>query len=245
MKSNPFKAIYPFVKKYKFSILFYMIVSYFLADFLNTVVNNYMSKEIIDRLTKNAFSFQKDYWIFIVYILTMNSRIILSFITMKAEYNFRINFKEDIKNYYFQKTLKNSINFFNDNMAGTLNSKIRTIANTSVDLIENLGETFSITITVIILMIIFYRVNHLLSWILLAWFCLYSIGSIYFMKKMGIKTQVCTKLENEFYGRLTDSFINVLSVKIFSRENFEKNKMKQTSLKIKKAKSNHYITTTY
>ena len=219
-----------------------MIVSYFLADFLNTVVNNYMSKEIIDRLTKNAFSFQKDYWIFIVYILTMNSRIILSFITMKAEYNFRINFKEDIKNYYFQKTLKNSINFFNDNMAGTLNSKIRTIANTSVDLLENLGETFSITITVIILMIIFYRVNHLLSWILLAWFCLYSIGSIYFMKKMGIKTQVCTKLENEFYGRLTDSFINVLSVKIFSRENFEKNKMKQTSLKIKKAKSNHYIT---
>ncbi len=237
-----FKVVYSFAKKYKFSILFYIAISFFLADFLNIVVNNYMYKEIIDRIAESKFSFKSDYWIFIVYIFTMSSGMFLPFLTMKPEYNFKTKIREDIKNYYFQKTLKNSINFFNDNMAGTLNSKIRTISNSSVDLIVNLGETFSMSLTVIILMMIFFKVNYMLSLILFAWFSLYSIGSIYFMKKMGEKTQLSTKVENESYGKLTDSFTNALSVKIFSRESYEKGKMKEASLKIKKAKSNYYIT---
>lgn len=239
--NNIFKVVYFFAKKYKFSIIFYITISFFLADFLSIIVNNYMYKEVIDRITEGTFSFHKDYWIFIIYIFTMNSGMLLSFLTMKPEYNFRISFKEDIKNYYFQKTLKNSINFFNDNMAGTLNSKIRTITNSSVDLIEKLAETLSISLIVIILMIIFSKVDNMLSILLFTWFCLYSIGSIYFMKKMGEKIQINTKVENESYGKLTDCFTNALSVKIFSRENFEKSKMKEASLKIKKTRSDYYI----
>ena len=243
--NNIFGIILYFIKKYKFSILFFAVFAYLLRDILNLCINSYIYKELINKLTDNNFSFKKDVFIFISYILTINSGVLLSILTTKAEYNFRVKLKEDIKNYYFQKTLKHSIRFFNDNMAGTINSKIRTLSNDIVELLLLVIEIFSISITILILIFIFTKTNYMLSIILLVWFLFYGGGSIFFMKKIGLKVKARTKIENESYGRLTDSLVNILSVKIFSMEKYEKRELKKQTIDIKKENTNYFIFLTF
>lgn len=246
MSSNGiFNIIFYFTKKYKFSILFFAVFAYLLRDILNLCVNNYIYKELINKLTYGDFSFQKDFYVFLGYILTINAGVLLSILTTKAEYNFKVKLKEDIKNHYFQKTLKHSVRFFNDNMAGTINSKIKTLSSDIVELLLLVIEMLSISITIIILIFIFAKTNYMLSLILLVWFIFYGGGSAIFMKKIGDKVKAKTKIENESYGKLTDSFTNILSVKIFSMEKYEKKELKKQSVDIKKENSNYFVFLTF
>lgn len=245
MNNNILSTIYYFSKKYKWSILISIIVYYIIGDFLSLIVNPYIFKEIINKLAQDTFAFHKDYWYFLLFTFTINSRILLSSIITKFEYNFTVNLKEDIKNHYFQRIIKNSIGFFNDNMAGTLNSKIATISNNIVYIIESISSLISISVSAVVLAIMFLKINYVLSLILLVWFIFYSTGYIIFMKKIEDKAQANSHVENESYGKLTDLFVNALSVKIFSRESFEKSNIKKESIKIKKEKTNFYITLTY
>lgn len=236
------KTIWFFVKKYKISLLLYVFVYYLLRDTVYVIGKNYVYQIIINKLTTKSFQMDKDFIIIIMYVLTTSIGMLMSAIAVKSDYNIHVLLKEDIKKYYYQNVLRNSISFFNNNMVGTLNSKIKSISQGMIEISSTFVDALSTGLTAVILSFIFLQINYLLSLILIFWLIYYTSSTIYFMNKLGKKTSEVSEVENRCYGEISDSFVNSLNVKSFSRENYEKYLLKKGIISIIKKKSEYYKT---
>ena len=151
------KTIWFFVKKYKISLLLYVFVYYLLRDTVYVIDKNYVYQIIINKLTTKSFQMDKDFIIIVMYVLTKSIGMIMSAIAVKSDYNIHVLLKEDIKKYYYQNILRNSISFFNNNMVGTLNSKIKSISQGIIEISSTFVDVLSTGLTAIILNFVYIK----------------------------------------------------------------------------------------
>ncbi|GMO63741.1 MAG: ABC transporter ATP-binding protein [Rickettsiales bacterium] len=235
------KSLSPFLLRYKWSLLGYFFISYLLREFVNMVVLRYMWSDIINSLIVHTFSFDTNFWFLTLYVLLIQFGPFSGILSTKMRYNLFIDMDSFLIRYYYEKLLKNSIGFFNDNMAGTLNAKIARLCSNFTRSIDEIMQVILAIIMTIITGIILIKYNYQLAIFLFLWSIIYSFSLLYFlinMKKLSIEV---SDMDSELHGKMIDSFSNILSTKIFVKENFEKGNIKKGHILKKQKQHKRYM----
>jgi ATP-binding cassette subfamily B protein len=145
--------------------------------------------------------------------------------------------KEEVRLSIFQHLLKQSNSFFVENLPGTLNSKINDIVGDITYFIDNCFDLFSSLLTLLALVSLFTIKNVYLGLTMIVLTTVYLLIFYSFMNKLEKKSEDIAAAESICSGKIMDCLVNILGVKSFSREKFEKANIKKQSLGIIKKRS--------
>lgn len=230
-----------FIKKYKFSFLLTLIPVVF-ADLMDLVGSNLIFKNFIDKIGTNEININQSIILFILYSLSTSLLLVVIPIKEKTSFGYKFKLKEDIRNYIFNLLLKQSNKFFNNNLSGTLNSKINDITNNVGDFVDKIIDIISNSNCFIISLIIFARKSLSFAIFFFFWTVIYF--SIYYLFSMKIKkqTELVSDIESKCSGKIVDCFTNILNIKNFAKERQERyNVKKHTKIILQERSKIHTI----
>lgn len=223
--------LWSFITKYKYTLLFATIIAV-IGDLLNLIGTNLILKQFINNAVNNILTLKNGILFGLFYTIALNCGMLIYALNKKILFFSIFKLKENIRNYIFQNSLKQSNNFFNDNFVGSLNSKINDISDNTEDFINKTIEIICSIFGFIIVNILFFKTNILLGSLFLFFSVVFMICFYFILKKIQIASEETSKKENESSGKIVDCFSNILSIKIFSTYKKEKYNIKKQSILI-------------
>ena len=197
---------------------------------INMFVSNKIFKLLLDDLAKKCINYNTAILKVFVYITSFLSGYIVAIIMRKISLKTNLSVKSNIRNSLFQFILKHQTKFFYDNFAGTLNTKINDIVNGSIDIIETFPDLIS-NINIFILMTFsFLKFSRTLFIFVFIWFFCYAYIFIKISKRINKLSFEQSETESEYSGQVTDCINSISNVKSFSKEKFEKAKIKKINI---------------
>jgi len=131
--------------------------------------------------------------------------------------------RADIINSLFAHIQKHSCNYFQKNFTGSLSNKISDMARGAESVVSQIVEPiFAQIMTLLIAILTMYLVNPLSSLILLVWSVLFLGIVLLFHKKTLILSTLFSESNSICMGKLVDSVTNILSSKLFARNDYER-----------------------
>jgi ATP-binding cassette subfamily B protein len=130
----------------------------------------------------------------------------------------------------FAKLLNHSYHFFSSNFSGSIIAKSKRFSKQFETLMDILSFQiwFSIVTTAGILIVLFYKIP-ILAWIFLGWAILYLLITFLFIRKKIQFDVEEAAADSVVTGKFSDAIINILNIKIFSSDKFEKEKFYQVT----------------
>ena len=129
----------------------------------------------------------------------------------------------------YDYTVAHSYNFFKENFAGSIADKVLYLPRDIDGLLKSINNNFMPKIFAIFIAVVgLYFVQPALSIILLTWVILFVGITIYFSSQCTENSRQFHSSLNKLNGAVVDSITNVLTVKIFSRANYEKCRVLQS-----------------
>lgn len=244
MLNQEFKQwIWSIIKKYKISLFFIVLVNPTLRFYFNIIFNRELYQIFIDEIIAKTFSLHKDFWLIVCFILSSSAGTILKLLTIKLYFNLEVKLRQEIKDHLFQISLKHSLDFFTNNMAGNLISKINNIINSMATVLRSSAEVFATSSIAILLSYKFFHVNRNLAIIFVVWLFTYCSCVFCISRKIRKNYKEVSHLETASVARINDCFVNINNVKIFAQENFERSRTKIDEINIlrKQNKGFHYL----
>lgn len=213
-------------KEYKIAIFSIL----FLASgrvLFSMISAGYIYKNIIDTLNNTTLSINTRYDIVIWFLVAMGTSFFISLSMSRwNDYVYYRLLTKSIQNIYdntFAKLITHSYNFFNDNFAGSLVTKVKRFTQSYETTIEILFKNFwELILSVIFSVTALYFQSPILALYLLVWCVLYSILMIPFIKgklKIDVKW---AQSDSRVTGALSDAISNIFNIKIFSAFKKEK-----------------------
>lgn len=226
LPSTLFPFIWHFLKNYKMAVLTYVVLAIaagfwgpFNSILLKNVINllpqasdTHLSILIVPTslIVLNFLIFDNVTWRGIAYVRSCYLPIILNQIMGEC--------MDDV--------LKQSHQFFQNNLSGKISKQITNLADGIEKLTSNIASNFlrgaSLLITAIIAA---YFVNPIFCFILITWFILFASISLIMSKKLVSLSDAQAQAESIVVGELVDSLSNHSNVRIFSRQAFEHQRM--------------------
>lgn len=125
----------------------------------------------------------------------------------------------------FEKLLNHSYNFFSSNFSGSIIAKSKRFSKQFETLVDVLSFQvwFSFVTVTGILIVLFYKLP-ILAWIFLVWSFLYILITLLFIRKKINYDVEEASADSIVTGKFSDAIINVLNIKIFSSDKFEREK---------------------
>lgn len=132
----------------------------------------------------------------------------------KLESEIRANVVDHIlsKPYHFFSTQ------FSGNITSRVSSLVQSISTIRKIITSNILPAFFVVIVALILL---FNVSPLFSYIIFSWVFIQTITTLLFIKHINKSTSINAEDKNKIGGLLVDIFSNIVSVKIFSKENYE------------------------
>ena len=231
-----FQFSYFFFKPYWRWVVLYILIGIFSGILLP--MDSYFSKILINNLTKINIdeSIAKTIIlpaVIIVMVWQIHAWCWRAFQIIKGSKAYYI--ENDIINYSFNYVHKQSYNFFQNTLGGTLSHNITTLA----DKIENLFFDFSAHIVrgitqAIVSLVAMYFVHPAFAFGLFIWIVIFIGGSSLVLKKMTVLSDDYAASKSSTSGKLVDSIGNFSNVKIFGQEKYESNYLQDSLLLMKK-----------
>jgi ATP-binding cassette, subfamily B, bacterial len=218
------KFLWHFSKRYKLNLIGLIFVACFWATYIS--LSPYTMKLIIDRVAETGLNtealFEKVKIPAIVYVL-------LGFL-LGAVFRFYdwmlikiLPIKSDITSEMFAYVEGHSYNYFQQNFAGSLANKINDMAKGSATIISNLIDHFlARALSFIVGAFTMYFVNPNFSMVLIIWIVIFISVSLFLSKKSQRYSEIFSEARSQVVGKVVDSIGNILSVKLFAREGYEK-----------------------
>ena len=165
---------------------------------------------------------------FDIFLIGLN--VISSFTSIKYIKPIREFIVESLTNYVHS----NSLQYISDNSSGKLYQKITDVSN----LFSVIDEFFWIVVSFIIMfvtnLLIITDINIKLSLVFVCWILFHIIWGLFKIRKIKLCEEIYSKSNSEIAGKIIDTFVNFLNVKIFSESNNEEREFnKYTNEKIK------------
>ena len=131
----------------------------------------------------------------------------------------------------FNKILAHSMTFHNNHFTGSLTSQANKLADAYIRLKSNfVWSLYPLVLIVISTIVTVAFISPLYAFILAASVIIYSIFAIVtFLKTRHIEVRLANA-ENRQTGQLSDSISNVLSIKSYARERYEKSRYSRSAL---------------
>jgi ATP-binding cassette, subfamily B, bacterial len=122
-----------------------------------------------------------------------------------------------------------SYSYFQNNFAGNLSNKINDVAIGSQELISIvIDRFFSNGLALLIAVITFASVHWMLALIMLVWAFLFAVVTLKCAQKLEQLSYVASETHSKVIGKVVDVLSNNMAVRLFSRREFEQNRLAQT-----------------
>ncbi len=232
---NLYALIWSCLKNYKWKIcgIFLVIL---IASFL-TVIDSYLLKILVDKISisEDKFDFLADrnYLLIVSLFIIINIAFnciwrVINYLHLKTFPEVRFKLSSEI----FSYLAAHDHQYFQENMAGDLVNKIQNISEGVEDVLIPLFSIIYIFFTVCIAVSAVYTINFYFSLILVIWILLFIGISLVLSKKIISSSKNFAETRSELSGKLVDSLLNIFSVNIFSRQNFEKRYLDKISYEV-------------
>ena len=231
--------LWNFLKKYKISLFTAIFISS-LSMLFPVIGGQYLIKILIDKLVNNELTFKAGIFYFIIIGFTNFSMSFFNMFIRKFQFNVITGVQTNIRNNIFQYTIKHSLEFFNNNFAGTISNKINDLAKGSEIIIMCVMDLTFYIITFCVMLYIFARESLLLFFISLVWLVIYGSIFPFLSKKLKKACKEESSYLSKFTGLITDDLSSISIIKSFSKEKYEKVEFKKHCIQAVKNKSSVY-----
>jgi ATP-binding cassette subfamily B protein len=121
-----------------------------------------------------------------------------------------------------QYVMQHSYKYFTNNLTGNITNKIQDLSRALESIREIICWNCISTIsTVIVALVMMYKINYLFSLILGIWVVIHLIMSFYFVKFINIASERNAEDKSILNGGISDTISNIMLIKLFSRRNHE------------------------
>ena len=234
------KYILDIFKKYKWRMILYFVFYIFLTNVIEIFLLPYLLKILGNSFQANTLTTNKALIIIFMYSILFCYKYISDMAFWKyLVYDFNFKAEMDFKLKLFSYTIKHSIDYYNNTMAGIISNRISNITNSIAD--QTIDEFFSIVsgLTIFIISVVVYsKVNIYLVIFLIIWSISFCAIQYIISKFIYKNVKDLTLKNNEISGQITDSFINISNVKSFSRQKSERLIVKKQGVEMLKYESN-------
>jgi ATP-binding cassette subfamily B protein len=122
----------------------------------------------------------------------------------------------------FEYVLDHSHQFFSDQFAGSIGSKISRMADATLSIITIFLSIFwPVLVAFCISIAILYRAKPLFGFLLLGWCILHFSITLLFVRKTGIKSSLHSESVTLLNGKIIDAISNIANIRLFSRKKYE------------------------
>jgi ATP-binding cassette, subfamily B, bacterial len=214
--------LWHYSKRYKLCLLGFCLVSVSWAAYAS--LTSYAMKLIIDRVSnwEGTLLTKAVFWPAILYVgLGVGLGIVFRFHDWLLLKTFPA-MKNEMTAEMFDYVEGHSYGYFQDNFAGSLGNKINDMAKSAVMMISELiDHFFARVLSIIIGAITMFLVHPYFAWVLVIWSLIFIIVSAILSKKAQQYAEVFSEARSTVVGKIVDSIGNILTVKLFARENYE------------------------
>lgn len=136
----------------------------------------------------------------------------------------------------FDAVVKQSMTFHANHFSGSLTSQANKLPGAFINLKSNFTwSLYPLVLTVVFVIIAAFAVCPPLAWIMTAYAVVFLVGSVLLYKKTAYREEEMAEAENKQTGQLADSITNVLSVKSYARESYERQRFARATERTRKA----------
>lgn len=216
--SNIFLFLIKYSSKYKISIFIMLLVSIFWS--IDLSLRKYLMKKILDTIfesnNQNILSSTMPFilqYTGLAVLITNLFRFYGYFVDVKMV----PDLKQTVAKDYFAFLLSKDYLFYSKHFAGELTNKVVNLAEGTVELIKLITDCFFRYILALVIAIYtLMLVNIKFALITLIWIIIFiSVSCLYFQKLANLSRSY-TKYQNQVSAHLTDNFINIKSIFLFS-----------------------------
>ncbi|MCR5085669.1 MAG: ABC transporter ATP-binding protein/permease [Succinivibrionaceae bacterium] len=126
------------------------------------------------------------------------------------------NYPMQVRWHAHRHMLSQSLSFFSDEFAGRVANKVMQTAMALRTSVMKLNDVF---VHMLVYMVMMYwmlcQADLLLSLPLVAWLILYSAAVAYFIPRLRARAQRQADTRSDMVGRIVDSYVNIITVKVF------------------------------
>ena len=214
---SKWKFFLKYLNKYKISIITF-VISFFVVD---NICYSYFANSIYAKIINNINTLTLKDSIILIIIYSLLLPIYNIFFPIISKFNFGLTTKarKDIEIDLFKKTTEHNINYFNNNLSGSLSNKISTVARTAVYLIP-FGHLNTIFLFIWFLFIL-YKVNIYLAIFSVIWFVSFVYVSVTLYTNLTKQSKKISEETSKSNGIIVDCFSNIGNIKSFSTESVE------------------------
>jgi ATP-binding cassette subfamily B protein len=222
------KFFWFFSKQHKVCLICLLTVALLWATSIS--LTPYCLKLLIDSMTSadlNSESASNDIWFAgLLYIsVTFGTALVVRIYDL-AMIKMIPKMKIQIVNEVFSSLKQHSFSYFQQNFAGTLASKINDIGKGASTIVFFLiDQIFTRFMSFVIGALTMSLVSPKFSWILILWSTIFVTISIKLSKIAQKYSEDYSHSRSLVTGKIVDSISNILNVKLFAREKYEKNRL--------------------
>lgn len=186
----------------------------------------YFVKLIIDKIT--LFSHDKT----LIFSALSTTLIAWICLWLLIEFGFRLydflsarvypRFQADVRKAMFEYSLSHSHQFFSDQFAGSIGSKISRMSDAILSVLTIFFTIFfPVVLAFCINIVLLYQAKPLFSYIMAGWFALHLSITYFFTKKCALKSAIHSATVTKLNGKIVDAFSNIANIRLFARKRYE------------------------
>jgi len=222
-----FSFIWKFVRVQPWSFFFIFFLS--LAWAIDTTVWPYLLRLIIDTLTNydldRASAWMSLKWLLVaavaLWVLIECGFRARDFIRARA----LPKLEADIRMTMFDHVQRHSPKYFNEHFSGSLSNKISDMTGEVTGILQSLMVFTPVTISVVLVLFFFAKINLLFAVILAIWMALHCAICFFFTAKCITYSNLHGEARSALSGKIVDSLTNNFAVNLFSRFTFERQRV--------------------
>jgi ATP-binding cassette, subfamily B, bacterial len=144
------------------------------------------------------------------------------------------NFKNSIREKMFSYAMLHSHNYFAENFAGTISSKITRMADAMERMMEQIISLFiPLILAFIVSAGLLYSAKPIFGIGLIVWFSLHMFITLYFTRNAEKLSEDASSTNTKLNGKIVDAFSNIINIRVFSRFNFEQKNLTEYQIEVK------------
>jgi ABC-type multidrug transport system fused ATPase/permease subunit len=231
-----------FVKQRKLTFFCFIFLEIIFVGFVTNFVSLYLMKCLINGITNNSMTLYKGLLLIFGYAFC-DIFYIYKVFGSYLEFNVFEKMRADIRVKLFAFVLKLSTDFFNNNFSGELNEKINSVLENFENVSMNILGACRSVVLLFTTVIAFSFINKIIGITLILMFIIFFPILLCINKTKNNYDYAA--MENELQGIIGDSFLNISAVKSFSREDYERHRIKTHANKTLNKLKDFYISLSY
>jgi ATP-binding cassette subfamily B protein len=183
----------------------------------------YSFKLIIDNIIvqKNLDTNSQLIFYFVLFILIRVTHSISAFGIDALLAYIHPNIKIDITASLLNNLWYHTEDFYNNELSGSLSSKISTIQDSIKNLLDNSRRIFRFFCEILFACLSTSFIHPLYILAILSWTFVFIVFGVLFSSKLNKLSYQSSKSNNETFGKILDVVLNIFTVKIFNRYDYE------------------------